>query len=213
MAKNKKPLLIGAGGHARSIIEICLPDTFLGYVAPEPATIPLPLPYEGCDDYIIENFNPKEFAIHIGVGFNNGCNLTVRRSIIKKYKDYEAVTVIAPSAIVTDNSKIGDGCAIMSKTVINRSVLGHHCVVNTGAIIEHDCRIKSNTFIGPGTIICGEVEIGNDAFIGAGAIIRNGIKICDSASIGMGAVVTTDISSPGIYIGNPAKKMTKSQEQ
>lgn len=207
MGKNKKQLIIGAGGHARSVIENCTGDTFLGYVAPEPASVPLTLPYEGPDEYVIENFKPSDFSIHIGVGINNGCSLSLRRSIINRYGAFDAVTVIAPSAIVTDNSKIDAGCAIMARAVINRSEIGKHCVVNTGAIVEHDCVIGQNVFIGPGAIICGEVKIADDTLIGAGATVRNGISICAGTAIGIGAVVTKSITEPGTYVGNPAKLM------
>lgn len=210
MAKKKKLIIIGAGGHARSVIENAPENTFLGYVAPEPAAIAFGLPYEGDDGYIIANFNPDEFGIHLAIGFNDGCRLSLRRSIIERYKDFEAVTMISPSAIVTPNSVIEGGCAIMSRAVVNRSVLGQHCVVNTGAVIEHDCHIGTNVFIGPGAIICGEVTLGDDVFIGAGAVIRNGVSVCASASVGMGAVVTHDITEPGIYVGSPARiKETK----
>ncbi len=212
MARNKKPILIGAGGHARSVLENCPAAAFLGYVAPQPALEPLPLPYEGSDEYVLGNFAPEDFAIHIGVGFNNGCSLSLRRSIIESYKSFEALTVVSPSAVVTPNSKIGDGCAVMSRAVVNRSALGNHSVVNTGAIVEHDCCIGTNVFIGPGAIICGEVTIGDNTFIGAGAIIRNGITIYPGASIGMGAVVTKNITEQGIYVGNPAGPLVKEDE-
>lgn len=211
MAKNRKPLIIGAGGHARSVLENCVPATFLGYVAPQPATDFIPLPYEGSDEYVTGNFNPEEFSIHVGVGFNNGCSLSLRRSIIELYGAFRALTVMAPSAIVTANSKIDDGCAIMARAVVNRSELGRHCVVNTGAIVEHDCKIGTNVFIGPGAVVCGEVTIGDDTFVGAGAIIRNGVTVCSGASIGMGAVVTGDITVPGVYVGVPAAPLKKEE--
>jgi hypothetical protein len=33
------------------------------------------------------------------------------------------------------------------------------------------------------------------------------VNICDKAVIGAGAVVTRDIMEPGVYAGNPAKKI------
>jgi acetyltransferase-like isoleucine patch superfamily enzyme len=33
------------------------------------------------------------------------------------------------------------------------------------------------------------------------------VSICDGAVIGAGAVVTSDIAAPGIYAGNPARKI------
>ena len=62
MAKKKKLIIIGAGGHARSVIENAPENTFLGYVAPEPAAIAFGLPYEGDDGYIIANSTPMNSA-------------------------------------------------------------------------------------------------------------------------------------------------------
>jgi len=33
------------------------------------------------------------------------------------------------------------------------------------------------------------------------------VSICDQAVIGAGAVVTKDITEPGVYAGNPARKL------
>lgn len=202
-----KVLLIGGGGHARSLIEAVGSDIFEGYVANEPSQ--LPIPYLGNDATAAEAYNPNSHSIHLAVGINNGCSLTLRRKILELFSQFGGKTIIAPSAIVTPSSTLGQGCCIMHRAVINRSSLGEHCVVNTGAIIEHDCTIGNNVFIAPGAILCGEVSVGNDVFIGAGAVVRNCASIASSVSIAMGAVVTSSISEPGIYAGNPAKLMKR----
>lgn len=48
--------------------------------------------------------------------------------------------------------------------------------------------------------------IGNKVSIGSNATIMP-VSICDHVIIGAGAVVTKDIEEPGIYVGNPAKKL------
>lgn len=207
----KKLLLIGGGGHARSLIEAVGPDRFAGYVANEAADIPLP--YLGNDATAIAACPPHDYAILLGLGFNNGCRLSLRRKVLDTFNAYEAESVIAPSAIVTPGTTLGDGCCIMHRAVVNRSALGKHCVVNTGAIVEHDCRIGENVFIGPGAVICGEVTVENDVFIGAGAILRNCISISAGISVAMGAVVTRSLTEPGIYAGNPARLTNRKTEQ
>ncbi|MCM1349077.1 MAG: acetyltransferase [Firmicutes bacterium] len=202
----KKILLIGGGGHARSVVQTMGAQNIAGYVAIEPSQLPTGVPYLGDDNYVESTFSPEEYKVHVAVGFNNGCSLSVRRSIIEAYGNFEAATLIAPSATVMPDAEIKEGTAIMAAAVVNCARIGKHCVVNTGAIVEHDCNIGNNVFIGPGAIICGEVTVGNDVFIGAGAVIRNGVSIADGVSIGMGAVVTRNITEPGIYVGNPIRK-------
>lgn len=207
----KKLLLIGGGGHARSLIEAMGRDRFAGYVANEAAD--LPLPYLGNDAEAIATCSPADYDIILGLGFNDRCRLSLRRKVLGAFSAYEAENAIAPSAIVTPGTKFGDGCCIMHRAVVNRSLLGKHCVVNTGAIIEHDCRIGENVFIGPGAVICGEVTVGNDVFIGAGAVVRNCVTIAEGISVAMGAIVTRSLTEPGVYAGNPAKLTNRKTEQ
>jgi acetyltransferase-like isoleucine patch superfamily enzyme len=49
-------------------------------------------------------------------------------------------------------------------------------------------------------------QIGNKVSIGSNATILP-VSICEGAVIGAGAVVTSDITEPGIYAGNPARKI------
>ena len=48
--------------------------------------------------------------------------------------------------------------------------------------------------------------IGDKVFIGSNATILP-VEICNDVIIGAGAVVTKNINEPGIYAGNPAKKI------
>jgi acetyltransferase-like isoleucine patch superfamily enzyme len=49
-------------------------------------------------------------------------------------------------------------------------------------------------------------SVGNKVSIGSNATILP-VSICEGAVIGAGAVVTSDITGPGIYAGNPARKI------
>jgi len=49
-------------------------------------------------------------------------------------------------------------------------------------------------------------RVGNRVSIGSNATILP-VSICDRAVIGAGAVLTSDITEPGIYAGNPARKI------
>jgi len=51
-----------------------------------------------------------------------------------------------------------------------------------------------------------KTNIGNHVSIGSNATILP-VSICDDVVIGAGAVVTKDILQPGVYAGNPARKI------
>ncbi len=192
--------LIGGGGHCESLLK-ALPKGLepLGYtdLAPAPG---LALPYLGTD-------SAASGPVHIAVALGADDSLATRRRVIDRFSAFEFVTIVAPTAIIAHSSIIGSGSAVLHRAVVNGAAIGRNCIVNTGAILEHSVAVGENCFIGPGAIICGGVTIGSDTVIGAGAIVRNGVKICGGAVIGMGAVVTRDITAPGRYVGNPARKM------
>lgn len=80
-------------------------------------------------------------------------------------------------------------------------------VINTKAVIEHGCILGNNVFVGPGAIVCGDTCIGDNVLVGAGVIIRDGIEITENVTIGMGSVVVRSIVEPGVYLGNPCRKI------
>ncbi len=205
----KPIILIGGGGHATSVAAMLENSANIaGYTALTPSES-LNLPYLGTDQDAATKFDATEVLVHNAVGFTDGCSLALRRKVAQIYGNFHQATLIAPSAWTSRGSQIADGCAVMARAVVNESTLGAMTIINTGAIIEHGCQIGENVFIGPGAIVCGGVSIGNDTFIGAGAILKQGIEITSGTTIGMGAVVTHNITSPGLYIGNPAKRLEK----
>ena len=86
-------------------------------------------------------------------------------------------------------------------------VIGAHVIVNLNCTIGHDCQIMNFTTISPGANISGNVKIGKRCYIGTGAAIREKITICDDVTIGAGGVVVKDITEPGVYVGNPVKRI------
>lgn len=203
----KKLALIGGGGHAISLLDILpSPEQAAGYVD-FTATDTMPVAYLGDDDSFIAGHSPEEWCVAVTLVSGPSCRLAKRAEIISRYADYDAPIIVAPSAIVSPSATMGRGTAVFHRAVINaRTVTGRHCVVNTGAILEHECHIVDNVFIGPGAVICGGVSVGSNTYIGAGVIIKPGVSICDNAVIGAGAVVIRNIDEAGTYVGVPAKK-------
>jgi len=92
------------------------------------------------------------------------------------------------------NSVVGPNCDI-----------GAFCIVNTGAILEHDSVLGDFSHLCPGVVTGGRVKIGSRTFVGVGACIRDGVTIGDNCTIGMGAVVTKSIPDNCKAWGNPAR--------
>lgn len=198
--------LIGGGGHTRSLLAAGFDADIRGYVDVKPNP-ELDINYVGNDKDFLSDNPAIPMPVHIAVISGRDCSMALRRKIIERYQGYEMVTLIAPTAEIAPGSVIGAGSALMRACVVNGSKIGKCCVVNTGAILEHDVALGENVFIGPGAVVCGGVTIGDDCYIGANATIRNGVTISSGVTVGMGSVVIHDITSPGTYAGNPCRKI------
>lgn len=200
-------VLIGAGGHASSVVEALGKQAeVLGYVDFKP--FDSPLQWLGDDDSYIRAHRPGEHSLIVTMVAGRACSLEARKRLIDRYKGYTFASVTSGDAYIGSNVKIGEGSVVMRRAVVNvNTSLGEHCVVNTGAIVEHDCRIGSNVFIGPGAVICGGVEIGDNVYIGANATIRPGVTVCGNTTIGLASAVVRNITEPGVYAGNPSRKI------
>ena len=118
---------------------------------------------------------------------------------------------------IGDNTKIGAFVEIQKNAVI-----GKNCKISSHTFICEGVTIEDNCFIGHGVMFINDLfsegkpsgdqnkwqptRIGNHVSIGSNATILP-VHICDQVVIGAGAVVTKDITEPGVYAGNPAKKI------
>ena len=118
---------------------------------------------------------------------------------------------------------IGDNSFIGPFTEIQKGVqLGKDCRIQSHSFICELVTIGNNCFIGHGVMFINdlmqgggpagdkskwkETNIGNNVSIGSNATILP-VDICDRVVIGAGSVVTKNIAEPGVYAGNPAKKI------
>ena len=203
--KPQEVILVGAGGHALSIAEFA-GKNISGYISNEPNP-DMPGKWFGTDA-IAEKLAKEGKFFHMAFVYSGLPVMSKRKKIIENYQSLNVhfETLVAPSAIISPNSRIGVGSVVMSGAIVNRAILGENVIVNSGAIVEHDCKVGNNSFIGPGAVVGGFTSIGENCFIGLGAKIGNGLTIGDNVSVAMGAVVNKDLLEPGIYHGFPLKR-------
>jgi acetyltransferase-like isoleucine patch superfamily enzyme len=112
---------------------------------------------------------------------------------------------IGPFVEIQKDVVIGARTRIQSHSFVCELVtIGHDSVVAHGVMFIND------TFAGGGPARGDKTKwksttVGNHVSIGSNATIMP-VKICDHVVIGAGSVVTKDITEPGIYAGNPARK-------
>lgn len=192
-------ILYGAGGHAKVVYDCLISQGIRleGVFDDNPAK-EIFVGLKVINPYVPNLFVNEKLIISIG---SNKIRYELSRSLKHKFG-----TAIHKSAFIAERSKIGLGAMIFAKSVIQTEVqFGNHVIINTGAIVDHDCVIEDFAHIGPGAVICGEVKIGTGAFIGANATVLPELSIGKWAVIGAGSVVLEDVEDGAKVAGNPAK--------
>lgn len=107
--------------------------------------------------------------------------------------------------------KVGDKCRIFIKNFGSEPYLieiGDNVTIAAGTrILTHDgslCLVSDND---GRRYSYKKVQIEDNIFIGVNSVILHGVKICSNVIIGAGSVVPKSITSPGVYVGVPAKKI------
>jgi acetyltransferase-like isoleucine patch superfamily enzyme len=134
----------------------------------------------------------------------------------------ENVTVVNPANLY--GCSVGDDCFIGPFVEIQKdTTIGRRCRVQSHAFICELVTIGDDCFISHGAMFINDLfaiggpakgrkelwrstRIGSRVSIGTNATVLP-VNICDDVVIGAGSVVTKDISEPGIYVGNPARKL------
>jgi sugar O-acyltransferase (sialic acid O-acetyltransferase NeuD family) len=202
-------ILIGAGGHARVLLDALrlVKQDFAGCLAkaPPPADWPVDCPYLGDDD-AVQQFAPARFDLILAVGSTKAG--AWRQSIFSKFEKagFTFASVIHPSAHIAKDVQVHAGVQVMANcTIQSGAMIGDNVIVNTSAVIEHGCRLGAFAHVATGAILCGDVVIGEAAHIGAGAIVLQGLEIGAGATVGAGAVVTKSVPAGMTVVGNPAR--------
>lgn len=112
---------------------------------------------------------------------------------------------IGPFVEIQKDVNIGDNTKIQSHTFVCELVdIGSDCFIGHGVMFINDLFSEGGPARGKKEL-WKSTRIGNHVSIGSNATILP-VTICDRAVIGAGAVVTRDITEPGVYVGNPARK-------
>jgi UDP-perosamine 4-acetyltransferase len=85
--------------------------------------------------------------------------------------------------------------------------IGELSIVNTRAVVDHDCEIGDCVHIAPGCTLAGNVTIGDSSLIGLGSSILPGVIVGGESIVGAGSVVLQDVPSNTTVVGVPAKEI------
>lgn len=210
---NHKLLLLGGGGHCKSVIDSLLSSnryTKIGIIDTEEniGESICNIPIIGCDDDLQELYQKGFNQAFVTVGSIG--NPSLRIKLFKKIEQigFEIPNIIDQTAIISTYVKMANGIFVGKNAVINAGTsLGSGVIINSSATIEHDCIIEDFVHIASGSVLCGEVQISKYVHVGAKSVIKQRIKIGMNTTIGIGSVVLNHLPENVVAYGNPCKEV------
>lgn len=206
-----KVIGLGAGGHAKVVIEILRfynSYELTGLLDPKPELKGrnlLGVPVLGNDDLLPDL--KRDGIDHFFVGLGSIGDTGPRRRLFELALEHsmKPIDAIHPDAIISPSAELGEGVTVMGGAVVNADAsLGMNVIINTGAIIEHDCVIGNHVHVATGARLASSINVGRGSHIGAGVTVLQCIRIGENAIVGAGAVVIRDVHSDATVVGCPA---------
>lgn len=197
-----KVILIGAGGHSKSVRDAATSSIqVIGYIDDIKTGTYFGLPILG--NRIEQIGDYQSYSYFVTIGDNNA-----RKTWFERIRELglNTINIIDPSAVISPSASIGTGNFIGKHVVVNSdSRIGDNNILNTRSTVEHECVVGNHTHISTGAIINGNVEIGDGVFLGSMSICIGQLCVGDRATVGAGAVVIGDIEPDVTAVGVPAR--------
>jgi sugar O-acyltransferase (sialic acid O-acetyltransferase NeuD family) len=210
-SKAIRVLGVGAGGHAKVVLEILAASRgydVVGLLDADPARAGTELhgfPVLGGDELLERQYDAG--VSHAFIGLGGAADTRPRRHLYERVRSvgFDVVSAMHPSAVISPSARIGKGATIAACAVVGPDVvLGENVVVNTGAVVDHDCRVGDHVHVAIGARIASGVVVEDGAHVGAGATVLQGLRVGAGSVVGAGAVVVHDVDPGLVVVGVPA---------
>ncbi len=187
-------LLIGGGGHCKSVIDVIEQEKkfeIAGIIDRKELMGTKVLGYEviGCDDDLGDLALKYQYAL-ITVGQIKSPDLRIKLFESVKKAGFMTPTIVSSRAYVSLHTVIEEGTIVMHDALVNANVkIGKNCIINSKALIEHDSIIEDHCHISTGVIINGNVNVKQKCFIGSNSTTKESITIDEHSFIKAGSMV------------------------
>ena len=165
----KKLLILGAGGYGKTIADVaaqlgCYEQiAFLDDASADSRVL------GRCTDYL--QFADGSTEMYPAFGNNS-----IRMQWLDRIRQdrIPVPTLVHPRAYVSPTAKLGTGTMVLPMAVVNTGVTAEDgCIINIGALIDHDSVIGKGTHLAPGAIVKAENRIPSGVKIDSGTVIEN----------------------------------------
>ena len=174
----EKILILGGGGHCRSLIDNINSSKIyeiVGILDPniekeKNEVMGFPLLPSSISLSAFRSDGIENVAVGVGSKGDNQTRLRLFDDALTA--GFYLPPIIHKTAYISDAASVSAGCQIFAKCVLNvNSSISPNTVINSHSVVEHDTFVGHNVFTGPGVVICGSVMIEENSFIGANSTI------------------------------------------
>ncbi len=186
-------VLIGAGGHASSVIDILNVSEDYNIIGLVDSNFKKIKSLQGCpvlggDEILPELKEKADYAI-ITVGHVGDISIRKHLFDLAQSLHFKLPVIISPYAYVSKTASIGFGTVIHHGAIVNANAkIGNNCIINSRALIEHDACIEDNCHISTGAIVNGGVIVKEGVFLGSNATTKQGVVIPENIFVKAGSV-------------------------
>lgn len=203
-------LILGFGGHARSVADVALSLGVkqLRFIDSNAR------PNENFGGFPVLSDWMQELPDGWSVMPASGDNASRQAQIEQIAKrGWPLATLIAPTATIGFGASVGAGTLVAHHAHVGpMAVVGSGCIINTGAIIEHECTIGDYTHVSVNATVAGRCRIGSRCFLGASSTVIDGKSVGDNVMLGAAACAHRDLVEPGTYVGVPARFLSRKEQ-
>lgn len=158
-----------------------------------------------------KHFPPGDHSAFVAISYTQLNRVRTHLYEQIKGRGYSLESYVSSKAFVWRTARIGENCFILENNVIQHGVtIGDNVYLWSGNHIGHQTVIRRNSYIASHVVISGFCEIGLNCFIGVNAAFNDKVKVGEDCIIGAGAVVVKNTEPGKVYVGNPAKPLSKS---
>ncbi len=202
-------VILGAGGHGRSLIELLRALggwEVLGVLDARPPAGPvLGVPVLG-DEAALPALRAQGVTQAVVAIGDNAARLAAAARLRRLGFGFPAL--VHPSAILAGSATLAEGVVVLPRVVLGAQArVGGFAILNSGCIVEHDCVVGEGAHIGPGAVLPGHVTVGARAMLGAASCCLVGASVGADAVVGAGAAVVHPVAPGSRVAGVPARPL------
>lgn len=192
-------VLYGGGGHGRVLIDLLRAEgtyRLVGIVDDHlrPGDDVLGVPVLGGPDVLAELRSQGVALAANGIGGIGRVQSRVDVFDRLAGAGMSCPALVHPTAVVEPSAIVAAGVQVLAMAYVGSAAdVGFGSLLNTAAVVSHDCVLGRYANVSPGGLLAGEVRLGDRAMVGMGATVNVGVVVGDGTLIGNSAVVKADV--------------------